>query len=158
MKRIAHVPIMIFLILLISCSGPKDPTFEKFENIKVNSISARSVSLNAEMVLNNPNPFSCHLKNLHLEIFSENDVKLTEINQTFNTEMVARSNFSVPVKISFSPKKLLDEKEGLLSSVLSVLSEKEVTLKYKGTCGVEVMEINVKVPVEYEEKMVLKKE
>ena len=157
MRKLAFLQIAVFTLVFLGCSGPKDPTFEKFENIKVQSISKNKVTLNADMILNNPNPFSCHFKNLVLEVYSDSDVKLTEIEQTYNTEMLADSNFSIPVIINFSPDKLFEEKQGLLNTIVNVLNNKEVNLKYKGYCNVEAMEISIKVPIDFEETMILKK-
>jgi LEA14-like dessication related protein len=158
MKRNVYAQIVsiILLIFAFSCSGPKDPSFEKFDNLKVKSITPTKVTLIGVMILHNPNPFSCNLKDMHLEVFSDKNIKLTEISQTYNTEMVANSDFKLPVQISFAPDKLLDEKRGLFTSIISVLNEKEVTLNYKGTCKVEAMEIAIEVPFDFEETTMLK--
>lgn len=143
--------------IITACSGPKDPTFEQLENIKLKSFTRTKVVLTGDIILNNPNPFSCQLKKLDLEVFSDNNIKLTEIEQTLNTEMLAKSDFAIPVEIRFSPTKLMDDGEGLLSSLFSALEEKEVDLIYKGKCEVEVMKVNIEVPIEFEEAMLLKK-
>ena len=71
--------------------------------------------------------------------------------------MPANSTFTLPVQIGFSTNKLLDDRYALLESAVSALGKKEIDLKFKGHCQVEVLEITLKIPIKFEEKMLLKR-
>jgi len=71
--------------------------------------------------------------------------------------MKAKDNFTLPVVINISPLKLIEKKEGILKSIITTLNEMVLDLQITGSCTIEVMEINVKVPVDYSEKIDIKK-
>lgn len=152
--------IVLWICLVFSVSvlagdgGLKEPSFVGFENMKVAAVTVSNVTIVADMVLNNPNNFKVYLKNFFVEVFTENDVKLTAIEQGMKVEMPAASDFKMPVVLNVSPEKLIESSGGVFNTMLSALKEREITLKYKGSCKVEMKKLTIKVPIRYKEKMV----
>jgi LEA14-like dessication related protein len=140
--------------LLAGDGGLKEPSFVGFENMKVAAVTVSNITIVADMVLNNPNSFKVYLKNLNVEVFTENDVKLTEIEQGMKVEMPPAKDFKMPVVLNVSPAKLIESSGGVFNSMLSALKEREITLKYKGSWKVEIKKITIKVPIRYKETMV----
>jgi LEA14-like dessication related protein len=158
MNLINRITLFFLLIIILSaCRKVKDPTFQKFDNVTVLSANRETIRLSADLVLLNPNNISCTFKEMHLEVFTKGGVKLTEISQTYNSEMVARNTFSVPVVISIEGRKLVQDRKGILDSVLSALGESKVELVFKGKCRVEKAGVGINVPFEYAEAVALKK-
>jgi hypothetical protein len=69
-------------------------------------------------------------------------------------EMPPAKDFKMPVVLNVSPAKLIESSGGVFNSMLSALKEREITLKYKGSCKVEIKKITIKVPIRYKETMV----
>ena len=153
----------LFLLLTItifsSCNTDAiEPKFQKIENISVSDLTANKVQINADAVIYNPNPISVFLNNVELDVFA-NDLKVSHISQTKQTEIAKKDNFNIPLSVSFNPTTLFkDNLMGLLESALGAYQQEKVELKFIGYAQFEVKGIKFTVPIEYEDEILLKEE
>ena len=138
------------LILVAALSGCKikDPFFKKIDNVVVLSINSNQVNLSADLTLHNPNNISCTLKEVNFDVFTDKNVKLTSIKQTYNSEMAAKSDFVVPIMITLDPKKLVSTTEGIFGSFLSAIGNREFEIIYKGSSKVEKLGVTIPIHIE----------
>lgn len=147
----------LFFTLLMACNTDAvKPKFKNIQNIIVEDLNYNNITINADAVVYNPNPVSIYLNNVDVDIFV-NDVKVSHVSQTAKTEIKKKDNFNIPLKTSFTPKKLLEDNwAGLLSGALNSLQNKQVDVKYTGTATFDVKGIEFSIPINGLEEIVLK--
>ena len=143
------------LAALISCSAVKEPVFKKMKDLRVEEMSANLITLTATANYYNPNPVKCTLVGTDIGVFID-DKEIGRINETSAVSIKSNSDFDIPVKISFPPKKLLEGNGGLLSTVITAFLDKQVDVKYDGSITLDFAGVKIRVPVNYEEKILLK--
>lgn len=146
----------IFMLVcgIFACQQPEEPRFIKMENVQVQEINLPNITVSANAVYHNPNPVKAKLTavNLDLEV---NGTKVGKIEQTQAIEVPANSDFKVPVIIKGNTKELSGS--GILGNIISILGDKKMILRYKGTTTIEVLKVPISVPVDYEEEVNLKR-
>jgi hypothetical protein len=155
MKVFPEVFVFCFLVLT-SCSKIKDPTFEKITDLAVKEVSINKVVLKAEAKYFNPNAIGGEIKYTDIKV-NVNNVDLGSIAQTFTSEIKGKSDFSIPIIIEFSPKEIFKSDGGFLKGILNAALNKNVDVKYQGHAVIEIMDVDIKIPIEHEEVVHLKK-
>ena len=149
----------LLITLFISCDIQyKEPEFKRIENIFVEKISDKNITITSDVVFFNPNNVSVYLIGTELDVIA-NEVKVSHIYQTANTEIPKQSEFKTPIKVNFKPSELVKNKSSiidLISGGLEYLKDKTIDIKYVGTLEFKVAGIKFDVPVEFEEKVKLK--
>ncbi len=143
------------LIGVLSCSAVQEPVFKKMKDLRVEEMSVNLITLTAVANYYNPNPVKCKLIGTDIGVFVD-DKEIGRIQETNAVSIASNSDFDIPVKISFPPKKLLEGNGGLLSSVITAVLDKKVDVKYDGFITLDFAGVKIKVPVNYEEKILLK--
>ena len=146
----------IVSILIISCSGPQKPEFVGMHNLRITSLSSDEISLEGTAVYHNPNRVSCTLISSDIQV-TANNIDIGRIEQTLDSKIPAKSDFEVPIYLSFPPSKIF-ESGGLLSGILSVLGNGKVDIQYKGQFTLNVLGLDIPFPIDYEEEVPLKRE
>ena len=144
--------IMLSTLFIIGCSGPKSPSFEKLEDLKVVSANKSKVVLSGKALYHNPNNITGTLTKTNIKILV-NDTEVTEIYQEHSIAVPKAADFKVPVKFSFNPQQLFKENKGFLRNALKSFIDKKMEIQYFGTVTVQVMGIDFDVPVDYSEKI-----
>ncbi|MDB4107696.1 hypothetical protein OAD66_08310 [Bacteroidia bacterium] len=144
--------IMESTLFITGCSGPKSPSFEKLEYLKVLSANKSKVVLGDKALYHNPNNITGTLTKTNIKILV-NEVEVTEINQEHSIAVPKAGDFRVPVKFSFNPQQLFKENNGFLRNALKSFVDKKMEVQYFGTVTVKVMGIYFDVPVDYSEKI-----
>jgi LEA14-like dessication related protein len=106
--------------------------------------------LRGEAVFYNPNPQRMKLKEINIEVFVDGE-KSAHANQKPNSLIPAHDEFTVPLEIRLSMKKI-----GLWDTVLDILSGKKYEIHYKGYIRVRIHGFAVKVPIDYTDELRLK--
>lgn len=150
--------ICIFALLLscLACSKIKDPQFKKLTEFSVVSLGVNEVTLKANANYFNPNAIGGELKSSNIAV-NVNDVDLGVLEQNYGTKIGANSDFSIPIIVEFSPKEIFKKDGGLLNGILNAALNKKVDVKYKGHALIEIMDVDIKIPIEHEEVVHLKK-
>lgn len=154
-----------FIILLLVTVGlfscdieNRKPEYKRIENVQVVDFTARNIVITADAVVFNPNGVSAFLNRVDINVFA-NDIKVTNISQTKNTEITKKSEFKIPLKASFKPKDLVKDEGSILdmiSSGLKSYQEKTIDLRFKGFATFQVAGVAFDVPIEYAETVDLK--
>lgn len=146
--------LFLFVGSLVSCQKPQSPTFKKIEILKVKKANLKKVILEADVVLHNPNNFTCQIKSADIKVWF-NDRAAGTINQALKTKIEAMGDTRIPVQFNCSTDSLL-QKKGLLNNILSVISNKEVDARFKGKVVLDVGGIGIPVPIDHREALVVK--
>lgn len=150
------VQYLLFTLLLIqftACEAPKQPEFKELTNVKFNSWTKGNLSLTADAVLNNPNPFGIQLTGTDLNLLLDGK-KAAHVQQTIDMQVPAAQNFKLPINININPQDLSPDL--LLGGALSVFGNKKIQMRLNGTVTARLLEIDFKIPVDYTQDLSLK--
>lgn len=115
------------------------------ENVVLSDITSGVANITADAIIANPNEFSVTVVDTDLDVFV-NDENVGKINQINPTVMPASSEFKLPVKMKFDPKKLSGN---WIGNAIAILSQKKANVHYKGKFIVEAAGIQFDLPVDY---------
>ena len=152
MKKIVYISFCLALFLS-SCSSILEPTVERIEDVDVVEMSKSKLELNAFMVLKNPNGFALDLDNADLTVYVD-DIELAKINQTYETTMPKEGEFNMPININMDLDKLYrDNPLAAIGKGIQIMSDKKLTVQFKGTILVGKGIAKVSVPVDQMEEV-----
>ena len=138
----------MMLLTMLSCNTITHPTFEGLENVELEEVNSPKLVVMADMVINNPNSFALDLAEADLYAIAE-EIELARINQTFNTEMSAKTDFKMPVRIDMDLSKLYkDDPLGAISKGLNIINEKQINVLFQGEIKVGKGKAMVSVPID----------
>ena len=141
------------IVLFSSCTSILEPTVERIEDVDVVEMTRSKLELNAFMILKNPNGFALDLDNADLTVYVD-EVELAKINQTFETTMPANGEFKMPININMDLDKLYrDNPLEALAKGLQIMSDKKLTVQFKGTILVGKGVAKISVPVDQQEEV-----
>ena len=142
-----------FVLLLTSCSAPQEPIFKNMKNVTARMVSAQEVMVTGIAVYENPNAVGGDLTamSVHVQV---DEIDVGKLEQDLSVAVLANSIFEVPFEFRFDPAKIFKEK-GVLGSIISILENKSVDVKYEGTITMEMMNVSFDIPVDFEESVSL---
>ena len=146
--------LVLTVLLLISCSMPKEPEFKRMENTVVQKISSGEILINTDAIFDNPNGFGVTVSSVNI-VAKANDVKTADIKQLKDVQMIGNEEFAIPLQIKIKPKELLNM--GNLLKLVAGSLEKKINLNYKGSVTAKVMDMGYDIPIDYSEEILLKK-
>ncbi len=118
-------------ILITGCSFSKKPTFKYVDTIEVKKVSLRNITLNANVIFNNPNHLKGKLSIEDMHIFVDKIDVATIGAQEF--DVPPESEFAIPLEGIFSLSKIHKEnKDNLLSGILKVVQTDSLEIQFKG--------------------------
>ncbi len=140
---------------MISCSLPTEPQFLKVSNVEVKEMSFDKVTINSFLHYHNPNNIKGQFKATDIKV-TVNDIDVGSLKQLEKVAVPRKSDFKIPVTISFPPKDIF-KKKGLLKSVLQAYANDKVALHYLGTMTFTIAGKDFKIPIDYKDDIILKK-
>lgn len=152
MRSLRFWPFLL-IILIYSCSAPREPIFKSMKNVTASMLSAQEVMVRGIAVYENPNAVGGDLTAMNVNVWVD-DIDVGKMDQNLNVAVPANSSFEVPVEFRFDPAKIFKGK-GLFGSVISILEKKSVDVKYRGSVTMEMMNVSFDVPVDFEESVSL---
>lgn len=153
-----YIPITLILFLAACNLDAMKPKFQKVENVRISSLSASNVVVEADAVIYNPNPISIYLNSVEIEIYAE-DILVGEVHQTKKIEIAKKDNFYIPLSASFNPTKLFkDNLMGLLESSINALNNRKIEFNFEGVAQFEVKGQSFDVPIEHIQEVLLEEE
>ena len=152
MNKIIYISFSI-AIIFSSCTSILEPTVERVEDVDLVEMTKSKLELNAFMVLKNPNGFALDLDAADITVFADN-VELAKINQAYETSMPQNGEFRMPVNINLDLDKLYRNSPlQAISNGLKIMSDKKITLDFKGTIMVGKGIAKVSVPIDQQEEV-----
>jgi LEA14-like dessication related protein len=144
--KLNHSPffsaLLLLTILLLGCSTPKELEYRDFKNFSIQKVGFASSAVKMEIIYYNPNNFGLQLKQADLDIFI-NDYYLGHTVQEYQVTIPRKMEFSVPIQMDVDMK-------NLFINGLSVLFNKEVTVKATGHITAGKANFFMNIPVNYE--------
>ena len=145
---------LIFLLMIIAAFSCKpdyeEINFQGLENIKVEKVTSSNITLSADAQFYNPNGQKLTLKNVDVEILIKEEV-VGHINQELNVAIAAKSDFEVPLKVSFSLKKL-----NFYGGIFDYLAGNAIKTGFKGNMKVSYFGVLKTVPIDYQTELNLR--
>lgn len=128
---------------------PQEVAFKHIENVKVGAISfqAKNVTLTADAIFHNPNSVKLNVKGIRAKAYIDGE-EVSTIREQLETEMPAKSDFTLPITIEVPTKKLLGNLGNLIKQFTN---KKEAIVKLEGAINVEVLGQEIAVPFDYED-------
>jgi len=147
---------MIFSTLLFSCTFTEQPVFLKIKNVRVEKANLSKIIINADALFENLNDIGGNLELNKLEVFA-NGIKVSKIS-TKKFKVPIKDNFSIPIKISFSPKQVFDDhKKGFPANIFKSVKNKNITVLYKDVITYSLGDFSYDYNINYSQKVALKK-
>jgi len=154
MRKICYVLFLSFIIF--SCTFTEQPVFIKIKNVCVEKANLSKVIINANALFENINDIGGNLELNKLEVFA-NGIKVSNIS-TKKFKVPIKDKFSIPIKVSFSPKQVFDDhKKGFPANIFNSIKNKRVTLLYKGVISYSLGDYSYDYNINYSQKVELKK-
>lgn len=133
--------LLSILILMASCSQPKIPEYQAFENFQISKINLGESVVSADLKYYNPNPYPLQLKHADLAIRLDDKPVGTTVLDTLII-IPKQDTFYLPVKMKVNMKQLL-------SNALSMLLSDGIEVKVDGTVKMGRSGIFFNMPVHY---------
>jgi len=152
MKNILYI--LVFSLFVFSCNiENKKPEYRQIENVQVKDFSENNITITADAIVFNPNNVSVFLQNTEIDVFA-NEIKVSHISQTENTEITKKSEFKIPLKANFKLQDLIKDEASILdilSNALNTYKDKKIALEFNGTATFKIAGIEFDVPIEHTE-------
>lgn len=131
------------------------PYYKKMEQVRITSFTKDNITVKANVVCHNPNGVEVRLAGCDFKV-KANGKHVSDVDQRFTTTVGAESDFTVPLTVSFSPRKIFKPKD-LLGMAFISLKSKQLHMDYEGTVEVGLAGEDISIPVEYSEDIAFKK-
>ncbi|MFT4521487.1 MAG: LEA14-like dessication related protein [Bacteroidia bacterium] len=143
---------LVFILFAQSCSLPKTPDFERLEKLRIVSKNKNLVTISAEAVYMNGNDFGGRLKEVDMNIIVEG-VKVTHLNQDKDIDIQPKKEFRIPITFTVDLNDIFKKNEDFLKQALKSMVKEEIEILYKGTLKVTLLNTDLKIPVNFSEKL-----
>jgi LEA14-like dessication related protein len=121
------------------------------ENVKYERIDNKGFKLGAEAVFTNPNKLKCTIKDIEVNVVLDKKL-IGVLGEKTDVPVVQASEFRIPLGIQIKPEgTILDD----IKTIWNILSDKESELYFVGKVKVQVMGINVAIPIKYQRRFKL---
>ncbi len=152
---------MILIVLAAAGAGfyyykygtPESPSVEKIHHIQFKKITpppGMKITLGADALVNNPNPFSVEITSIEADVFIDGK-KANEIHQRVSKSMPANGKFDLPLEfdIPVEDKTLIKD---LGSLVTGAWKKRSVVIKCEGKIFLKAAKLDVGIPFFYEKE------
>ena len=137
--------LMSVILVAAACSKPEQPELIRIKDLKVQDFNKEEVILTGSAVLFNPNGYSITVKEIDV-LVQVNDQAVGKVNQVGEVKILAKSEFEVPLNVTFAPQDVYDN---LLSGLISYIMKGEFNVHYKGVIRIKVSGLVFTVPVDH---------
>ena len=133
--------------------APQSPRVEQIKNVRFKKITpppGMKLTLQADAVVVNPNPFSLEISSLQADVYIDGN-RTNEIAQNLSRTMPANEKFDLPLEfeIAIKDKTLLKD---LSDFVTGAWKKRAITIKCEGTIFLKAANMDFGVPFQYEEE------
>ena len=151
MKKRIHLIVLLLAtwgIMASSCEKMKDLEFVRVAGVNLEGLGFSKSIVEMTLAYYNPNNFNLQLKDASFDLFFDD----TQVGHSMQDTMIripAKDTFYFPVKLEVSM-------ENVFKNALTILGNKEVTIKATGNCKVGKGGIYLPFPIKCETKQALK--
>src|ERR1044072_9424072 len=151
MKKRIHLIVLLLAtwgIMASSCEKMKDLEFVRVAGVNLEALGFSKSIVEMTLAYYNPNNFNLQLKDASFDLFFDD----TQVGHSMQDTMIripAKDTFYFPVKLEVSM-------ENVFKNALTILGNKEVTIKASGNCKVGKGGIYLPFPIKCETKQALK--
>ena len=125
---------MCFSLLLFfgSCSNIQSPDIKTIKNAKLTGLNTKTLDFDVDLELFNPNNEALQVKSLKLTALIEG-VELDAVDQNYDTKMLGKSTFLLPVNVGLSLKELAKkDSTDIMSKGLRIYNSGAIDLTLQG--------------------------
>lgn len=130
------------------------PYYERMERVRISAFTKDKVTVTANVICHNPNGVEIRLSSCAFKV-KANGKHVSDVSQPFGTTIGAKSDFTVPITVSFSPRKVFKPRD-LLGMAFISLKKKVIEMDYEGEVIVAVAGEDISIPVDYSEDISFK--
>lgn len=142
----------VMIVSLAACNQVQNPTFIGIEGLKLDQISIKNTSVQANMKFNNPNSFGLTVAGTDLDIYLD-DKKAGIVNQSQEIEVLAHSDFKVPIKASIDKDAITKELFSNIGKALDLALGKKLPLRMKGYVYIKVLGQKIPIPIDHSQEI-----
>lgn len=137
---------MYFLIIssITTFAQAKSPEFVRTKDWKIHKLESGNMVLSAKAVFFNPNKAKAKLRNVDLDIFTNNKY-IGKVLQTNKIKIKGKSSFDIPLKMEFNIK---DSGLDIIGSLLTLISNKKFLIDMKGIIKMNVFCLPFKIKID----------
>lgn len=141
---IGYIFIISICTLLPSCMRYEDISFKGIENLKMGKIGMNETTMEMDLIFNNPNGMGATLNNAQGKAWIQ-DIHVGDFLLNQDVKIPAKSNFSVPVRMSVNVK-------DLIKNSLTLMLKDSVNIKVDGDAKLSKGSIMKSFPLKYNGK------
>ncbi|WP_298739045.1 LEA type 2 family protein [uncultured Chitinophaga sp.] len=151
MKKSIHLIVLLLAtwgVLASSCEKVKDLQFVRVAGVNLQGLGFSKSIVEMTLAYYNPNNFNLQLKDASFDLFFDD----TQVGHSLQDTMIripAKDTFYFPIKLEVSM-------ENVFKNALTILGNKEVTIKATGNCKVGKGGIYLPFPIKCETRQALK--
>ncbi len=120
------------LLFLSSCSDIQSPEVKNIKNARLTGLDTKTLDFDVDLELFNPNNEALQVKSLKLTALIEG-VELDAVDQEFDTKMLGKSTFFLPINVGLSLTELAKKDDtDIMSKGLRIYNSGEINLTLKG--------------------------
>ncbi|HJV18460.1 MAG TPA: LEA type 2 family protein [Sediminibacterium sp.] len=142
--RTSLLYLAVFLILVSSCTKPKDFEYRDIRDFKINTLGFKQSSVSFELVYYNPNGFGVDLKKIESDVYIDS-LYLGKFQLDTLMHINRMSEFVLPATIQV-------DMANMLKNSARMLLKKEVLIQAKGTVKAGKAGVFKSFPFQYEGK------
>lgn len=144
MNWTTRITLLIGLCSTLACTAPKSFEYRDVRNIEVDKLGFDKSRIKLDLVYFNPNRFRVDIKKVDCEVY---------MNDQYLGRYQLDTLMRVPKQAEFVlPSSMQVDMRGVFKNALTVLLNKEVTMRVKGTTRVGKSGVFVNMPFTYEGK------
>jgi LEA14-like dessication related protein len=150
MKKSIRLIIVLLMSwgLISSCEKMKDLEFVRVAGVNLEGLGFTKSVVEVTLAYYNPNKFRLKLKDANFDVYFDDTLVGHSVQDTM-IQIPARDTFYFPVKMELNM-------ENMFKNALSVLGNKEVTIKATGNCKVGKGGVYFPFPIKCETRQPLK--
>lgn len=153
MRKLLQQILFVFAIIsLVGCKDVVPPELKEIRNIKIGSIIDNEMIVNGDALIANPNGFSALLNMLEVEVYI-GERKVATIEEAVSYKILPKEDSAVPLrgKINLKTVEAIINEQGM-----KILLGQELPITFKGSAKAKVHGVNLKVPINFTEKINLR--
>jgi len=152
MKQLKIFQLVVFIIVLISCTVNGAPEFIGIKNIKVVESSKTFMTIKGEGLFKNPNDIGGKLQADEIIVYVNGNEMATVTSDSFNVP--AKEEFTIPLKVNIPTDSIFSNKNigGLIGSLFS----QKIEVKYQGKIKYKVFGFSHSYTVDETENIKIK--
>ena len=151
MRALSILLSLFTLALLASCSV-QDPEFRSIDNIEVLDANKKTIKVQAEALLYNPNSFSITIQEAQVDV-KVNGLDIGKVERDTEQEVSGKSEFSIPFIIQVPVSAISDNP---LAGLFNLAMGQPIKVEYTGFVKAKALGITKKVDLDDAKEISLK--